>query len=142
MLKHFSLPPSTRILKALSLELTTLRHKGHSHWQNVKSSKQAGDRLKAVVTSGYCNRIKILVRGSSEIYYVQSYIGSKTVSNQLFIVEHGPDPKSNIQLERLITDATNNNVPKDTLMRAIQQAVVKSVTNYLSFYIHAEVSYF
>uniref|UniRef100_A0A915IQ46 Transcriptional regulatory protein n=1 Tax=Romanomermis culicivorax TaxID=13658 RepID=A0A915IQ46_ROMCU len=81
------------------------RNKGHSHWQNVLKSKLAGDQMKSQVTGAFCRRIRVLVR------------------------EGGPDPKINTQLDRMILDALRNNVSKETIQRAIQQAANKPFMN-------------
>lgn len=95
-----------------------LRHKGHSHWQNVMKSKQAGDRLKSSIIGNFCNRVKVIVR------------------------EFGPDPKINTQLERLMIDAVRNNVPKDSILRAIDQAVNKPIMPFLFEYKGPSGSFF
>lgn len=63
----------------------------------------AGDRLKSVTTIRFCNRIKVAVR------------------------DNGPDPKLNTQLDRLIVDAMQNYVSKDTILRTIQRAIDKPI---------------
>lgn len=75
-----------------------IRCKGHSKWQNIKSTKEANDQAKARIIGKYVTLIRKCV------------------------IDKGPDPKSNVKLAGLLLDAKKNNVPIDTINRNIKRA--------------------
>ena len=46
-----------------NLQLQPVRFAGHSHWKNIKSTKEAKDSLKQRTYLDVCRRIKIAVQG-------------------------------------------------------------------------------
>ena len=79
---------------------------GHSKWANIKHRKGAQD----------AKRGKIFTRIIKEI----------TVA----VKESGPDPESNPRLRLAISNGKGNNMPKDTIDRAIKKAAGDDAANY------------
>lgn len=75
---------------------------GHSKWANIKRQKNARDRARAKVFSKLSKQITTAVKegGSS-------------------------DPEKNVQLRQVIERAKEENMPKDNIKRAIENAVEK-----------------
>ena len=69
--------------------VTIVRHKGHSKWQNIRHTKAAEDRKKAMVAKRYSELIAAAVKDANE-----------------------PDPKRNRQLDRLIQEALANDLTR------------------------------
>ncbi|CDS37176.1 translational activator of cytochrome c oxidase [Echinococcus multilocularis] len=73
------------------------RSAGHSHWQNIRHTKEAKDRERARVTSNFLLQIDAAIKlGGGE-----------------------RDPKHNGRLASVIADAKSKNVPMDTINRRL-----------------------
>ena len=79
---------------------------GHSKWANIKHRKGAQDKKRA----------KIFTRALKEI--------------SVAVKEGGPDEDSNPRLRLAIQNAKSNNVPKDTIERAVHKASGADADNY------------
>ena len=69
---------------------------GHSKWANIKHKKGKADALRGKITTKISREITIAVRMG------------------------GADPTGNMKLKLALTKAKANNIPKDTIQRAIQ----------------------
>jgi YebC/PmpR family DNA-binding regulatory protein len=79
---------------------------GHSKWANIKHRKGAQDKKRA----------KVFTRALKEI--------------SVAVKEGGPDEDSNPRLRLAIQNAKSNNVPKDTIERAVHKASGADADNY------------
>lgn len=79
---------------------------GHSKWANIKHRKGAQDKKRA----------KVFTRALKEI--------------SVAVKEGGPDEDSNPRLRLAVQNAKSNNVPKDTIERAIHKASGADADNY------------
>ena len=79
---------------------------GHSKWNNIKRRKGAQDAARG----------KIFTKLGREI--------------QVAVKEGGPDPANNRALEDAITRAKSNNMPNDTINRAIKRASGADAEDY------------
>ncbi|VDK32120.1 unnamed protein product [Taenia asiatica] len=98
----FSLGTVPRILVGVErcpFQLTYLpsRSAGHSHWQNVRHTKEAKDRERARVTSNFLIQIDAAIKLSGGVR----------------------DPKLNSRLASVIADAKSKNVPMDTINKRL-----------------------
>ena len=88
---------------------------GHNKWSKIKRAKGAADAKRSKQYSKILKEVAVAVR------------------------ESGPDPDSNPRLRLLIQNARGCNMPKDTLMRAINKASDKdaAVLQEITFECHA-----
>lgn len=88
---------------------------GHNKWSKIKRAKGAADAKRSKQYSKILKEVAVAVR------------------------ESGPDPDSNPRLRLLVQNARGCNMPKDTLMRAINKASDKdaAVMQELTFECHA-----
>uniref|UniRef100_A0A5S6QKV2 Translational activator of cytochrome c oxidase 1 n=1 Tax=Trichuris muris TaxID=70415 RepID=A0A5S6QKV2_TRIMR len=96
--KGSSLPTTPGLFQAI-----VVRHKGHSKWQNIRHQKAANDLQRQRVFSKLAYKIGVAVRANS----MQT------------------DPRLNRDLERLIEECNQQNMPKLTIQKAIDRAVSK-----------------
>ncbi|VDM21963.1 unnamed protein product [Hydatigera taeniaeformis] len=73
------------------------RFAGHSHWQNVRHTKEAKDKERARITSNFLLQIDAAIKHSGGVR----------------------DPKLNNRLASVIADAKSKNVPMDTINRRL-----------------------
>ncbi|KAL4222886.1 hypothetical protein ACF0H5_018926 [Mactra antiquata] len=88
------------------------RYKGHSHWQNIRSTKAAADKEKHSKISQYNN----LMKGA--------------------ISEYGPNPETNQKLAKILEMMKNSGIPKADIKRYLTTATqhVSSCSNeYFEF---------
>lgn len=87
---------------------------GHNKWSKIKRAKGAADAKRSKQYSKILKEVAVAVR------------------------ESGPDPDSNPRLRLLVQNARGCNMPKDTLMRAINKASDKdaAVMQELTFECH------
>ena len=71
---------------------------GHSKWNNIKRKKEATDAVKGKIFTKIGREITVCVK------------------------EGGPDPNNNSKLRDLIAKAKSNNMPNDTIDKAIKKA--------------------
>lgn len=71
---------------------------GHSKWNNIKRKKGAADAKRGAIFTKIGREIQVAVKAG------------------------GPDPDVNSQLKDVIAKAKSNNMPGDTIQRAIQKA--------------------
>uniref|UniRef100_A0A183TGI0 Putative transcriptional regulatory protein Minf_0651 n=1 Tax=Schistocephalus solidus TaxID=70667 RepID=A0A183TGI0_SCHSO len=76
---------------------TQLRNAGHSHWQNVRHTKEAKDKERARMTSIILSQLNIAIKAGG---------GSK-------------DPKLNSRVAAVLANAKANNIPMETLNRRL-----------------------
>ncbi|CAH8589420.1 unnamed protein product [Dicrocoelium dendriticum] len=74
------------------------RSAGHAHWQNVKKTKEAGDKLKSRTAQHYVKAISVAIKNGGGIR----------------------DPRLNSQLASVLAEAKANSVPSSTLERALK----------------------
>ncbi|MBQ7279799.1 MAG: YebC/PmpR family DNA-binding transcriptional regulator [Bacteroidales bacterium] len=88
---------------------------GHNKWSKIKRAKGAADAKRSKQYSKILKEVAVAVR------------------------ESGPDPDSNPRLRLLVQNARGCNMPKDTLMRAINKASDKdaAVLQEITFECHA-----
>ncbi|MBR1755319.1 MAG: YebC/PmpR family DNA-binding transcriptional regulator [Bacteroidaceae bacterium] len=88
---------------------------GHNKWSKIKRAKGAADAKRSKQYSKILKEVAVAVR------------------------ESGPDPDSNPRLRLLVQNARGCNMPKDTLMRAINKASDKdaAVMQEMTFECHA-----
>lgn len=88
---------------------------GHNKWSKIKRAKGAADAKRSKQYSKILKEVAVAVR------------------------EGGPDPDSNPRLRLLVQNARGCNMPKDTLMRAINKASDKdaAVMQEITFECHA-----
>ena len=88
---------------------------GHNKWSKIKRAKGAADAKRSKQYSKILKEVTVAVR------------------------EGGPDPESNPRLRLLVQNARGCNMPKDTLMRAINKASDKdaAVLQEITFECHA-----
>ncbi|KAL5107526.1 Translational activator of cytochrome c oxidase 1 [Taenia crassiceps] len=79
------------------LTYTPCRSAGHSHWQNVRHTKEAKDKERARVTSGFLLQIDAAIKLSGGVR----------------------DPKLNSRLASVIADAKSKNVPMETINKRL-----------------------
>ena len=79
---------------------------GHSKWQNIKHTKSANDAKRASIISRHC----LVVRKA--------------------VLAGGPDPKLNSTLANAFANAQKDNVPKDTLLRAVDKVLNAKLTRH------------
>jgi YebC/PmpR family DNA-binding regulatory protein len=85
---------------------------GHSKWHNIKTKKNATDAARGKIFTKVLREITTAVR------------------------QGGPSPDSNVRLRVAVDKARENNVPSDTLKRAIQKG-----TGELPGHIFEEITY-
>ncbi|TPP65847.1 hypothetical protein FGIG_12653 [Fasciola gigantica] len=90
--------PVARILRCRGIHLGDRRFAGHAHWQNVKHTKDANDKLKSKASSYYYRAVQIAVKAGG---------GNR-------------DPKLNQHLAAVLAEAKANSVPSSTLQRALK----------------------
>jgi len=71
---------------------------GHSKWSNIKRKKGAADAVKGAIFTKMSKEIAMTVK------------------------QGGPDPESNSRLKDVIAKAKSNNMPNDSIARAIKKA--------------------
>ena len=88
---------------------------GHNKWSKIKRAKGAADAKRSKQYSKILKEVAVAVR------------------------EGGPDPDGNPRLRLLVQNARGCNMPKDTLMRAINKASDKNaaVMQEVTFECHA-----
>jgi len=79
---------------------------GHSKWANIKHRKSAQDAKKGKIFTRIIKDISVAVK------------------------ESGPDPETNPRLRLALNNAKVNNMPKDTIERAIKKASGDDATHY------------
>nr|CDS27180.1 translational activator of cytochrome c oxidase [Hymenolepis microstoma] len=86
-------------VKKYSLRLVYVpsRFAGHSHWQNVRHTKEAKDKERMRITTNYLMQIDSAIKVSGGVR----------------------DPKLNSRLASVIADAKSKNIPMDTINRRI-----------------------
>lgn len=91
---------ASRFLTVTRVIIQPERYAGHSKWQNIRHTKAANDAKRASVISKHCLAVrKAVVQGG------------------------GPDPKLNTLLANAFENAQKDNVPKDTLLRAVDKVI-------------------
>lgn len=60
-------PSVGRIISCRDLPLEARRFAGHSHWQNVKHTKDANDKLKSKASSYYYRAVQTAIKGMLSI---------------------------------------------------------------------------
>ena len=81
---------------------------GHSKWANIKHKKGKADALRGKITTKISREITIAVRMG------------------------GADPTGNMKLKLALSKAKANNMPNDTIERAIKKAAGSDASNYES----------
>ena len=88
---------SLSVSPGVYLQHIQIRHAGHSQWANRRHGKALEDDKKAKVINQTIFKIRIAIR------------------------EGGPDPKTNSQLAKALEFGSKNNVPANTLKKAIDR---------------------
>ncbi|CDW54349.1 translational activator of cytochrome c oxidase [Trichuris trichiura] len=84
-------------------QVIATRQKGHSKWQNIRHTKEANDLQRQRIFTKLAYKIGVAIRANS----MQT------------------DPRLNRDLERLLQECSDNNMPKLTIQKAIDRAVNK-----------------
>jgi len=85
---------------------------GHNKWSKIKHKKEASDQQKGKVFSKYSRLISIMAR-------------------------KGADPEKNIELKNIIEQAKSENMPNDSIERAIKRANEKEMAQLIEVKIEA-----
>lgn len=83
---------------------------GHSHWQNIKSTKEAAD--------------------NKHMLMVQSYVSQMKAA----ITDNGSNPETNSKLATILERMKNANIPKNDIKRYLENATKKAGTMQTLYY--------
>lgn len=92
------------------LNYNQVRFKGHSHWQNIRHTKEAEDFKYSVMVSQMSRHLKVAMKAG------------------------GFDPMLNKQLANVITKMKNLNIPKADIQRMIENATNKANLTQTYYY--------
>lgn len=103
----FSIRCSSIIGKSLLaiplIESDSRRFAGHAHWQNIAKTKAANDQIKGRVIGKLSTKIVTSIRQNGNV----------------------TDPQYNAVLRATLEECRRNNVPKETIERAIKRAIAQ-----------------
>ncbi|CAF2751901.1 unnamed protein product [Rotaria sp. Silwood2] len=91
------------LLPVESIYYNTRRHAGHAHWQNIAKTKSANDQIKSRVIGKLSSKIVTSIRQNGNV----------------------TDPQYNAVLRATLEECRKNNMPKETIDRAIKRAIAQ-----------------
>lgn len=101
--------PVQSVWARYTVPLLPRRNAGHSHWQNVRHTKEANDKERARVTTIVLAQIDFAVKCMSYEPFPLIYLAGGGIK----------DPKINGKLAAAIADAKSKNIPLDTINRRL-----------------------
>ncbi|CAF1023810.1 unnamed protein product [Rotaria sp. Silwood1] len=91
------------LLSVESINCDARRYAGHAHWQNIAKTKAANDQMKGRVIGKLASKIVTAIRQNGNV----------------------ADPQYNAVLRATLDECRKNNMPKETIDRAIKRAIAQ-----------------